>query len=333
LIIINIYQTHQSLSGRSPGDEEMNRVTAFAAASILIALMMSFIPSDLDRAEALQIIPSVFIRISEESYKADVNPDSDGLIEINGTASFTGIWPEGVTEIVVSLEGDASGWDVDTLDDITLTPSNKEKEFSTNLHVPQGTSSDHQGTVIIKGNWTTDIDEVAKDVISDSAVIDIDQYYDYSISTENLKGTVNAGEGIGFELTIFNEGNGHDRIRILILDHINHTDEGLAIRVSQDKFQISEKSNRTLSLTINTTNVTTVGYHSILVCIISAQAESLGYQPEMKELELNLTVEPAGSNYNDPEGEETPFIGVPIILLALGVTLMIISFSRRKEMV
>jgi hypothetical protein len=294
-------------------------------AAILIVALFSLITISTITArntDGMVSLPRVSVILHDPLHDVAVHPDSSGIVAVNGTVRVEEIWPDGYTDINVVISADAGGWELDLPPSIELTEGEPSKNFTIFLHVPLETSHQTQGSIEVNGNWFSNSADTSGSIISASAIVRPEQYYKFSLSSEERFGSVRGGEEWGSRCRLINEGNGQDRIRMEILNLQNLTDNGITVRLSQDKFQAPEKQERVLTIIVITDNLTVPGNYSIKLRAISAQAEGLGEEADVSDLELFVNVE---SNVG---AEDAPFPGIHLIL-ALIASFSFLIFIKR----
>lgn len=291
--------------------------------SLFILLAISLIITQ--SSNGIETLPRVTVILYEKFHDAYVHPDMTGIVTIVGVVRVEDPWPEDYSDIKVILSIDAGGWEYEVPEEIELTEVLSSKNFTVTLYVPLETSHSTQASITIAGNWVSESKDRSGLVIPDTATIRIKQYYQFSVSGEENFGSIKCGEKQGFLCRLINEGNGHDRIRLEIVNLDNLTQNGINVTLSQDKFQVPEKQERDFTIEINTSALTVPGNYSIRIRALSAQAEGIGEVGYIFDKELLVDIAP-----NEVSTDETPFPEIHFLLaILIAISLFVFIKNRR----
>ncbi|MGA1821412.1 MAG: choice-of-anchor T family protein [Thermoplasmatota archaeon] len=296
---------------------------------LMISLVMAVSLTTLisDDVESMKILPSISIIIEMESTTADVDPGSDGIVEINGAVRLDRSWPPGYEDIVIDIRADAGGWETEVPERITFTEESHGKEITIVIQVPPGTSSSTKRNVTISGEWYSESADDQGSVNSDEVRISVNQYRKFELTNQDPSGSLKQGEETGFTCNLTNLGNGHDRISIEVLNNDDLETNAISVELSQDKFQLEEASERMLAVNVKAGIETVPGTYQIRIRAISADAEQMGEEADASDLVLNVQIE---SGSDDLKTESSPFLDPINILFLLGMVCFLLFLRKRS---
>ncbi len=293
--------------------------------SLLVMTSIVTFPIGLiDHGEAVSMIdPYFIIYLDHDKYYVDVYPGSDGIVKVTGNVTVSSYWNE-VQSYTVYLLVDGDGWPTSAPESMTFTKEKTTIPFNASIQIPIGTSSMIMGLLSISGRWSTDSDINGGIIENKTAAIFVNKYYDLTVESEETHANANIGDSLGFKCTLINHGNGKDRVSVEIVNRDELTNMSWVVQLSQENFQIPEKQERVLTVSVTVGNLTSLGNHSIKLRFLSAEAEALGVASYT--LEMNFTVEVE-------KGEsELPNIGVaPLIALIILISALISLIQRRRR--
>ncbi|MCK5774180.1 MAG: hypothetical protein KAH57_10370 [Thermoplasmata archaeon] len=300
-------------------------ITSFIASFIVIGIALTI---QTGNVIGPMIIPSVSVSIVNETFKAHVSPDDDGIVRISGTVGVNDQWMEEYGDLKIDLAIFGTEWNYTITDDIVLTEESPSHEIEIDIYVPIGMSL-FESTVTIGGFWLSEKGDQTGIINSDEVFINTVHYYRFSLVAENNKIMISEGESVGFRCRIINEGNGDDRVKVNIANHEELALNGLSVSLSQDKYQLEEDSERVLHVAVTVDAGIYIGYQIIQIEAYSAQAESLGDIGFNTTLELVLNPHKAPSNTTG-SNEESPGLGI-YSLVSIGLLSVIVIHIKRKS--
>ena len=297
------------------------RVGVFIALLFIMGSLLVYLPED-NEVEAVGS-PVVSIRLAQQKMTAYVAPGMDGIVTFTGTVTAIAPWSPSVQQLLVFLIADASGWAVTNPPALPFTKGQTERDFAVTVQVPPETSHMLQGTLQIAAKWRYSPGSTQGNVEPVSAIIYVAQYYQFSVGCEKPYMQVGPGQSLGFKLRLINEGNANDKLRVEVTNLKDLNDKGWTVQLSQDKFQVPEKQERVLQISITTPvewNAWKNDVDTIQLRIVSSQAESTGAISDISDYSL----------YIRQRGVSVPGFEPTFAIMALA-GLAALFYGRRKR--
>ncbi len=220
--------------------------------------------------------PAITIVLDSTSETVDVSPGASGIVEFTGvvTAEAPAMPPGQV--LVVTLQAEAGGWPVSAPPSMEFTNEITEHNFTVSIQIPSETSTRTQGQLTVSGRWSYSPGTMGGTIDPTTAIINIQQYFQYSISPSSSLDTVELGDVVDINYETINRGNGADIIVMEILNKEDLEDHGIIAREKVDEIVIPEKQTRSYPVVIMLSSSTTIGRFEIEVHIYSKQAKMSG---------------------------------------------------------
>jgi hypothetical protein len=296
---------------------EMSRAARTAIFLIMLIMLGSifiYLPKETDKVEAFGT-PAITIRIAQPKQVAYVAPGQDGIVTFTGTVEAQIPWAPSIQYLVVTLTADAGGWPVSNPPALTFSRTQNQQSFSLSVQVPIETSK----------RWSYSPGITGGTIPPATAIIVVDQYYQFSVGCEKPYVQVQPGSSLGFRLRLINEGNANDRLRVEVQNLKELADMGWTLQLSLDKFAVPEKQEKVLTVSVTTPvkwNVWKNDVTTIQIRIISVQAESLGEVSEVADYSL----------YVRQKGVSIPGFEPAFAIIALAmISVMVFGFAKRKR--
>ncbi|MGA1821064.1 MAG: choice-of-anchor T family protein [Thermoplasmatota archaeon] len=257
---------------------------------IMISMLGSLIVFIPEEAEVEAVgSPAISISITQPKAIAHVAPGQDGIVSFSGTVTAQIPWSPSIQFCVVSLIAEAGGWPVSTPPPLIFSKQVKTSDFKLTVQVPPTTSHMTQGQLSVSARWSYSPGAIGGTVTPTSAIIVVEQYYQFSVACENPFLEIQPGSATGFQLKLINEGNAADKLRIEILNQNDLSDAEWTVQLSQNRFEVPEKSERQLTLTLTTPKKWHIWMNKITTInlkVVSSQAETLGQPSDVAEYSL-----------------------------------------------
>lgn len=253
----------------------------------MLGSLIVFIPEEAE-VEAVGS-PAISISIAQPKVTAHVAPGQDGIVTFTGDVLAQIPWSPSIQYCVVFLQADAGGWSVSTPAPLVFSKQTKSQSFSLTVQVPPTTSHLTQGQLSLSARWTYSPGALGGTVPPTTSIIVVDQYYQFSVACENPFLEIQPGSATGFKLKLINEGNAADKLRIEILNQADLSDAEWTVQLSQNRFEVPEKSERQLTLTLTTPKKWHLWMNKITTInlkVVSSQAETLGQPSDVAEYSL-----------------------------------------------
>jgi hypothetical protein len=300
------------------------RAGIFLIMLLMLGSIFVYLPKEADEVEAVGS-PAITIQITQPKQTAYVAPGEDGIVTFTGTVVAQIPWDPNVQYLVVTLTADAGGWPVSNPPALTFSRATKQQPFTLSVQVPIETSKTTQGQLSVSGRWSYSPGITGGTITPATAIIVVDQYYQFSVGCEKPYVQVQPGSSLGFRLRLINEGNANDRLRVEVQNLKELADKGWTIQLSQDKFAVPEKQEKVLTVSVTTPvkwNVWKNDVTTIQIRIISAQAEGLGKVSDIADYSL----------YVRQKGVSIPGFEPAFAIIALAmISVMIFGFAKRKR--
>jgi hypothetical protein len=228
----------------------------------------------------------------EEEQIADVRPGEHGTVLFPGTV--TGQLPAGSSfqDIIVDLVGSTDlDWSV-TINpsQIQLNPGNVEK-FTAQVTAPPGTSSSIVETLTVSGRARAFPGTLTVSIAPITGTIRIEQYYQFSLSSNEPICNSTIGEKVELNLDIYNSGNGEDTFSINVVNLHELSSKNIIITLSSTTHTIQNK--QTGNVLINAeipNNRNCIGIHYITLEVKSQEQEEIEGQAFPKTFNLCLRI-------------------------------------------
>jgi hypothetical protein len=270
---------------------------------------------------------TVTVGLDQAEQTAMVAPGQKGIVTFTGTVHCTVPVDINAQKVLVSLQATAGGWPW------SLTPSTmvfdrqvKDAVFTVSVRVPPRTPHIITQQLTVDGKWYIKPGILSGPVFPATAMINVRQFYKFQLECPKPFIEVSPGDRLTFQLTIKNEGNEQDTIR-LSLDpktEKNLNDMGWAVMLPASEYVIDAGSEEVIRITVmpeQTWNAWKNEVTTIKVRIYSFQALSLGEIP----------VETTYSLYVRERGFSTP--GYEMYLVVFGlvcIAFVMAGLSARK---
>lgn len=300
------------------------RASIFLILIILLGSIYMYIPKEDDEVDAVGS-PAIRIVLTQTKQTAYVAPGQDGVVTFTGEVTAQIPWAPNIQFLVVTLQADAGGWPVSVPPSLTFSRSISVNNFALSVQVPVETSQKTQGQLSISGRWRYSPGTLGGTVDPATAIIVIKQYYQFSVGCDKPYVRISPGSSLGFKLRLINEGNSADRLVVEVLNLDRLASQGWTIQLSQDKFQVPEKQEKVLTVSVTTPvkwYLWKNGVDTLRLRITSAQAESLGDISDIADYSL----------YIRQRGFSIPGYEPVLAIMALTImATMLFSFARRKR--
>jgi hypothetical protein len=306
-------------------------VIVFALIFIL-QLVIIYIP---ENAEAIGE-PTVIVSFDQAEQIAIVGPNSSGIVTFTGMVYCYLPVDCGETTVLVSLEANASGWNC-TVNPTVLIFERRITQhcFSVSVRVPPGTSARFSRQLTVGGKAINVPGELKTEVPPATAIINIRQYYKFSVECDEPYKEISPGEECIFTIKFTNKGNDQDVIRLSIDPESDKRldEKGWAVMVSCTEYIIDEGQQIEVKLTVIPPQDWTLYVHEltpIKLKFYSFQAYTLGGGPIERTLDLYVH-EKGGFPFDDPKCYIVSFFLFSIILLIAFVFIRILKSKRPRR--
>lgn len=308
------------------GNKTAPRAAAFLLLIIVLASAFVIFPKGDDKAEGFG---TPAIKIDLASYKATalVAPGQDGIVQFSGTVSAQIPVDPNFQFLMVYLTADAGGWPASTSGALTFSKQVKVQNFQVVVRVPPETSVTAQGTLTISGRWSYSPGALGGNVQPITAIIVVDQFYQFSVGCDKPYVQVSPGASYGFKIRLTNEGNFNDKLKVDILNLDKLTGKGWTVQLSRDKFELMENTEQVLVVSVTTPLKFTLWKNKVEVIQLrttSTQAEINGKVSDISDYSLYIREK----GINLVPGFE---LGFAVIALAV-LTVVLVGFAGRKRL-
>ncbi|MBN1389948.1 MAG: hypothetical protein JXA22_04830 [Candidatus Thermoplasmatota archaeon] len=306
------------------GNTKVARIGIFLVMLLMLGSIFIYLPKENDEVEAIGA-PAITITITQPRVTAYVAPGQDGIVTFTGKVEAMIPWDPSVQYLIVQLTADAGGWPASNPPALIFNKATKLRDFTLSVQVPVETSKKTQQSLSLTGRWNYSPGITGGTIAASTAIISVEQYYQFSVGCEKPYVQVSPGSSLGFRLRLINEGNAGDRLRVEVKNLKELADQGWTVQLSQDKFAVPEKQEKVLTVSVTTPvkwNVWKNAVTTIQLRIISAQAESLGQASDIADYSI----------YVRQKGVSIPGFepGLAIIALAM-ISVLIFGFAKRKR--
>mgnify|MGYP006293004425 FL=1 len=255
------------------------RIGIMAIMVLLLGSLYLYIPSEEEKEVDAVGAAAITINLAQKKQTALVAPGQEGIVTFTGEVTAQIPWSPSIQYCIVYMQANAGGWVVSLPPPLIFSKQTRTNNFAMTVQVPPETSYFTQGQLEVTATWRYSPGRLTGTVPPTSAIIKVNQYYQFSVGCEKPYVEVAPGNSLGFRVSLFNEGNGNDKLRMEITNLKDLADEGWTVQLSQDKFQVPEKQERVLTVSVTTpvkwhpwmNKVTTINLKTV-----SSQAESLG---------------------------------------------------------
>lgn len=276
------------------------------------------------------------ITLDQSTQTAQVAPGQLGIVTFTGTVTAEMTLDSTTQKVLVALTGSAGGWAT------TVTPSTlafsrtlMSGTFSVSVKVPPGTSYSITQELIVGGTWTNVPGAMGSNIPETKAMINVKQFYKFSVECTKPFLEVNPGDQFIFQLKIRNMGNFQDTLRIS-QDPITEkklVDMGWAVMMSTTDIILEEGTDQVVKISVTPPkewNVWKNEITTIKVKIYSFQAMGLGEIPV--ETTYPLYVRERGASAPGFEFELMAFALLFVMMIVVTLTgrnLSRLRFRRR----
>jgi hypothetical protein len=306
------------------GNSKVARFGIFLVMVLMLGSIFIYIPKEDEKVEAIGG-PAITIRITQPRVTAYVAPGQDGIVTFTGTVEAQIPWDPSFQYLIVQLTADAGGWPASNPPALIFNRATKQRDFALSVQVPIETSKKTQQQLSLTGRWSYSPGIGGGTIPASTAIISVEQYYQFSVGCEKPYVQVQPGSSLGFRLRLINEGNSNDRLRVEIKNLKELADQGWTVQLSQDKFAVPEKQEKVLTVSVTTPvkwNVWKNAVTTVQIRIISAQAESLGEVSDIADYSL----------YIRQKGVSIPGFEPAFAIIALAmISVMFFGFAKRKR--
>jgi len=306
------------------GKPKAARIGIFLIMFLFLGSIFIYMPKEDDKVEAVGG-PAITITIAQPKQTAYVAPGQDGIVTFTGTVEAQIPWDPSFQYLVVQLSADAGGWPASNPPALIFSRQTKMRTFSLSVQVPIETSKKTQGQLSLSGRWSYSPGALGGTIPAATAIIVVEQYYQFSVGCDKPYVQVNPGSSLGFRLRLINEGNANDRLRVEVKNLKELADRGWTIQLSQDKFAVPEKQEKVLTVSVTTPvkwNVWKNDVTTVQIRVISAQAEGLGEVSDIADYSL----------YIRQKGVSIPGFEPAFAIVALAMlTVLLVGFAKRKR--
>lgn len=285
---------------------------------VVFQVGFTYIPKESDAI--LQTVAT--ISLDQSSQTAQVAPGQQGIVTFTGTVTVDMTIDSTVQKVLVSLTGSSGGW-ATTVTPSTLAFSRQvtSQTFSVSVKVPPGTSYSVTQELIV-GGTCRNVPGLAYNVDETKAMINVKQFYKFSVECSKPFLEVAPGDQFVFQLKIRNMGNYQDTLRIS-QDPITEkklVDMGWAVMLSQTDIILDEGMDQVVKISVTPPkewNVWKNEITTIKVKIYSFQALGLGEIPV--ETTYPMYVRERGASAPGFEFELMAFALVFVAMMIVGV--------------
>lgn len=261
--------------------------------------------------------PTIEIVIDQSRYQVDVEPGADGVLRVTGTihCDLPPSTPPG-QYCIVNLQADAGGWPVSVPPAFVFDRTHEEEDFSIEIQVPIETSQTTTGQLSVSGRWSYSPGVGGGTVPASTAIILVKPYSRLAFSFDKENNTASVGDWGELKITITNEGNAGDEVRLSIDD----VPEGLDAYLEEEYLRIPEKQSKTTILNFKQSSGTPGTYQ------ISISAEGL-HNGSRSELQHSVVVQ---TKLSFKSMITTPFVIIPLVLVLIVAGIIAFRLIRKK---
>lgn len=228
------------------------------AMTLMIAAMFSIIAASLlpEEADAIGEV-AVSIIMDPMPAIASVGPGWDGVVTYTGTIIATEPIDVQAQFAIVELWVDAGIFEVTEIAPIVLFSSTREARFSFSLQVPPGhpctelTDIDEQ-VFSVNGKWRYEPGSITGDVLPQTFIMDIDQYYLYRVESRRAYMQTAPGSELHLQIKVINEGNGNDRIALDLVNKEMLESSGWTVQYQISAFKLNYSEEKTITFRVTT---------------------------------------------------------------------------------
>ncbi|MFW3146881.1 MAG: choice-of-anchor T family protein [Thermoplasmatota archaeon] len=300
------------------------RVSTFLMILLFLGSIFIILPKQGDEAEAVGA-PVITIQLAQAKQTAYVAPGQDGIVTFTGTVFAQIPWSPNIQYLQVNLQAEAGGWPVSVPPALTFSRAQKQQSFTVSVQVPPETSKANTGQLSVSGRWSYSPGLGGGTIPASTAIITIDQYYQFSIGCEKPYQQVTPGSSLGFKIRLMNEGNANDQLRVEVTNQDKLNNDGWTIQLSQNKFQVLEKQEQSLTISVTTPvewNIWKNKVTTIRIKVMSQQAEGLGKVSDVAEYSL----------YVREKGFSVPGFEPAFAVIALAMlSVVFVGVAKRKR--
>jgi len=294
---------------------------------LLTTVLLAFTAFSAYQLEDADGVGDIIVAVNLDDYvvNADVGPAHSGLVTLTGYIHAVQPIDLDAQYGMIQLEVDAGGWQVTDIPLITVTNMDTEQVFSVSVLVPQGSASsdlNSSQTVTVSGSWYYEPESRSGTIEPVSAMIYIEQYYQYSVTVDRGYMQTSPGGEFDIELSIVNEGNGDDEISVEVLNRAQLERQGFAIILDIEKFPLDH--GKTIEVPVHITTPTDWGVweNTITVVRFFISSDQAVYAQDIAE---NSFV----SVYVRQRGVSVPGFELPMVLISALLAALMLQRSRR----
>jgi len=242
-----------------------------------------------DEAEAAQPVATITLDTGEQTAK--VGPGETGIVRFTGQVEVQMIGPgSNVQLIVVTLTADA-GWPTSispttiSFNAQALTPKN----FEVIVKVPNFTSFQSSGNVIISGTVGAKPGALTYKIPETKGIITINPYFMVTVSCEEPYIEISPGDPLLFSMKIKNDGNTKDRIKIDVSNIDDLAKEEWVVTLGTRSVFIDESKEDIVKIAVTSPQDWTLYRNRVTkvdVIVKSETSTTTGAQPEVQNYEF-----------------------------------------------
>lgn len=194
--------------------------------------------------------PEITLTIDQESVKANVDPNSDGVVTLTGevTCEMPSYIPNNVY-CVVELRADAGGWPVSVPPELTFSQSISVNNFAISAVVPLESPTTESRDVFLSGTWYYSPGNQGGSVNSDSAYIEIQPYSYLEVQNTEVNISLDGGSSRSVQVSVTNSGNSNADIMV----GATADDPSIEVEIEETQYTISPNQKAEVELKIKDT--------------------------------------------------------------------------------
>ena len=291
---------------------------------IIIGLLFMSLFSYVNPVEASPIT-TVTLALQEEQPTVDVSPGSDGVVEVEGEITCEKYGPD-VVKAFLTSSTDLGGASVDPVSFAFsgVSGSIETRPFKVSTRVPMGTTSSITPTLTVSGYF--DQGGLRYSIPPVSQIIIIQQYYIIEYYVEDRDVSVNSGENVKIEFTVFNSGNGEDSIQIDFENRDELISKGFRM-TAPFEVHMEEDTNKSISVQIMAPEDNS-GFYNAEISMISKGSLST---EDPEEVILPIRIEVTSSIGGQIGSIITSPLGIGIIAVVIVVAVYYKIKKKKKD--
>ncbi len=242
-----------------------------------------------DEAEAAQPVATIKLDTGEQT--ADVGPGETGIVRFTGQVEVEMIGPgANVQLIVVSLTADA-GWPTSISPTTMSFPAqgSTPKNFEVVVRVPNFTSFQSSGNVMISGTVRTLPGALNFKIPETKGIITINPYFLLTVSCEEPYVEISPGDPLLFSMKIKNDGNTKDRIKIDVSNVDDLAKDEWVVTLGTRSVMIDENKEDVVKIAVTSPQDWTLYRNRVTkvdVIVKSETSTTTGVAPEIQPYEF-----------------------------------------------